>query len=203
MKINLEPTAPEVRIEIIPLIDVIFCILTFFILAALGLTRQQAISLDLPKASTGAPQVREMLVVSIDPVGQTYVEKEPVSRNQLKQILLNYNRTQPGGLMVLNASQLVSYNEVVQVLDLLRSVGGDRVALATQPTSQPAESPSILPPPPTNLNPYPTQPQFPLNPSQPPATPAPSTQSEGTSDIPPIEPRTPSNSDPAPAESTP
>lgn len=148
MKINLEPTAPEVRIEIIPLIDVIFCILTFFILAALGLTRQQAISLDLPKASTGAPQVREMLVVSIDPVGQTYVEKEPVSRDQLKQILLNYNRTQPGGLMVLNASQLVSYNEVVQVLDLLRSVGGDRVALATQPSSQPAESPSILPPPP-------------------------------------------------------
>lgn len=202
MKINLEPTAPEVRIEIIPLIDVIFCILTFFILAALGLTRQQAISLDLPKASTGAPQVREMLVVSIDPVGQTYVEKEPVSRNQLKQILLNYNRTQPGGLMVLNASQLVSYNEVVQVLDLLRSVGGDRVALATQPSSQPAESPSLLPPPPTNLNPYPTQPQFPLNPSQPPAT-APSTQSEGTSDIPLVEPRTPLNSDPAPTESTP
>lgn len=152
MKVNLEPTAPEVRIEIIPLIDVIFCILTFFILAALGLTRQQAISLDLPKATTGAPQVREMLVVSVDPVGQTYVEKEPVSRDQLKQILLNYTKTQPNGLMVLNASQLVSYNEVVQVLDLLRSVGGNRVALATAPegNAQATPTPSILPPPPVS-----------------------------------------------------
>lgn len=167
MKINLEPTTSEVRIEIIPLIDVIFCILTFFILAALGLSRQQAISLDLPKASTGAPQVREMLVVSIDPVGQTYVEKELVTRDQLKQILLNYNKTQPGGLMVLNASQLVSYNEVVQVLDLLRSVGGDRVALATQPgESQSPESPSILPPPPLPGLVNPAQPQ-PLIPPQP------------------------------------
>jgi len=169
MKINLDPTLPEVRIEIIPLIDVIFCILTFFILAALGLTRQQAINLDLPKASTGAPQMREMLVVSIDQVGQTYVEKEPVTRDQLKGILLNYRRSQPDGLMVLNASQLVSYNEVIQVLDLLRSVGGDRVALATQPATAPqaAETPSILPPPPiTNPGANPTQPQLPLSPGQ-------------------------------------
>jgi len=170
MKINLDPTLPEVRIEIIPLIDVIFCILTFFILAALGLTRQQAINLDLPRASTGAPQTREMLVVSVDQVGQTYVEKEPVTRDQLKGILLNYRRSQPGGVMVLNASQLVSYNEVIQVLDLLRSVGGDRVALATQPAIAPqtTETPSILPPPP--LTPglsNPAQPPLPVSPGQP------------------------------------
>ncbi len=170
MKINLDSTLPEIRIEIIPLLDVIFCILTFFILAAVGLTRQQAINLDLPKASTGAPQMREMLVVSVDQVGQTYVEKEPVTREQLKGILLNYRRSQPGGLMVLNASQLVSYNEVIQVLDLLRSVGGDRVALATQPAAAPqaGETPSILPPPPVT-NPglsNPAQPQLPLSPGQ-------------------------------------
>ncbi|HEY9847730.1 MAG TPA: biopolymer transporter ExbD [Candidatus Caenarcaniphilales bacterium] len=162
MKINLDPPGTDVRIEIIPLIDVIFCILTFFILAALGLTRQQAISLELPRASTGAPQMREMLVVSIDPVGQTYVEKEPVNRDQLKQILLNYQRTQPNGLMVLNAAQVVSYNEVVQVLDLLRSVGGNRVALATLPSNptspSPSPSPSLLPTPPA-LDPLLTAPQ--------------------------------------------
>ncbi len=191
MKINLESSAPEVRVEIIPLIDVIFCILTFFILAAVSLTRQQAISLDLPKASTGAPQVREMLVVSIDSVGQTYVEKEPVSREQLKQILLNYNQSQPGGLMVLNASQLVSYNEVIQVLDLLRSVGGDRVALATQPAPSPQtdENPSVLPPPPVNPNSVsPPQPQFPLDPVQPSGTPTPLPEGPG---VPTAQPQTP------------
>jgi len=58
------------------LIDVIFCILTFFILGAVGLSRQQAISLDLPKASTATTPMREMLVVSLDDFGQLYVEKQ-------------------------------------------------------------------------------------------------------------------------------
>ncbi|MGC8712746.1 MAG: ExbD/TolR family protein, partial [Leptodesmis sp.] len=74
MKINMDTPADDAQIQIIPLIDVIFCILTFFILAALQLTRQQAINIDLPRATTGTPlpganlgniQFREMLVVTI------------------------------------------------------------------------------------------------------------------------------------------
>ncbi|MFN6032855.1 MAG: ExbD/TolR family protein, partial [Dolichospermum sp.] len=53
MKVKLDTPAEDVQIQIIPLIDVVFCILTFFLLAALQFTRQQAINVDLPKASTG------------------------------------------------------------------------------------------------------------------------------------------------------
>lgn len=141
MKINLDNAEQEVRIEIIPLIDVIFCILTFFILAAVTFTRQSAINVDLPQAATGATQMREMLVVSVDPVGQTYIDQQPVSRDQLYQALLDYQTSNPQGLMVLYASRLSSYNDVVQVLDLLRSVGGDRVALATLPSSDNSAQP--------------------------------------------------------------
>lgn len=123
----------EVRIEIVPLIDVIFCILTFFILGAVGLSRQQAINLDLPKASTSTPQMREMFVVSLDDLGQLYVDKDPVQQSELFNALKNYHQYNPAGLIVLNASRNASYNDVVQLLDLLRQVGGDRVALATIP----------------------------------------------------------------------
>lgn len=123
----------EARIEIVPLIDVIFCILTFFILGAVGLSRQQAISLDLPRASTGAPQMREMFMVSLDDLGQLYIEKQPVTESQLSSALKNYHQYNPQGLIVLHASRNASYNDVVQLLDLLRQVGGDRVALATLP----------------------------------------------------------------------
>ncbi|MGL5871798.1 MAG: ExbD/TolR family protein [Xenococcaceae cyanobacterium] len=123
----------EVRIEILPLIDVIFCILTFFILAAVGLSRQQAISLNLPKASTGTPQMREMLVVSLDDIGQIYVEQQLVTRSQLDVAIRNYHQNNPSALMVLHASRNASYNDVVQILDRLREVGGNRVALATLP----------------------------------------------------------------------
>lgn len=133
--------APEVRIEIVPLIDVIFCILTFFILAAVGFSRQQAISLDLPQAATGAAQMRELIVISLDDFGQVYVEQQPVStRAQLAQAVENYFLARPEGRVVLRASRNATYNEVVQVLDLLREAGGDRVALATFPRGSAAES---------------------------------------------------------------
>lgn len=123
----------ETRIEIIPLIDVIFCILTFFILAAVGLSRQQAITMDLPQASTGKVQMREMLVVSLDEIGRYYLEKELVSKNKLYEEVKRYHKLNPQGLMVLHASKNVTYKEVVSLLDMLREVGGDRVALATLP----------------------------------------------------------------------
>ncbi|TVQ45100.1 MAG: biopolymer transporter ExbD [Gloeocapsa sp. DLM2.Bin57] len=135
----------EVRLEILPLIDVIFCILTFFILAAVTFSRQQAINLDLPSASTGQPQVNEMLVVSLDQNGQVYIEQQMVTNEQLIQTLRNYYLINPRGLVVLHASRETRYNEVVELLDLLRTFGGDRVALATLPLDSQEPFSPILP----------------------------------------------------------
>jgi len=133
MKLRYPPNKADVQIELIPLIDVIFCILTFFMLASVTLTRQAGINVDLPRASSGVTQMREMLLVSVDPVGLIYVDKEAVSTEELQRRLIEFRQTNPSGIMVLYASRLASYNDVVQVLDILRSVGGDRVALATLP----------------------------------------------------------------------
>lgn len=151
MKIDLlDAPAEDVRIEIIPLIDVIFSILTFFILSAVGLTRQQAIDLDLPNANTASPLPpqglgaeaiqRDRLYVSVDAIGQIYLDQQPVSLDLLYDVLLQHRQISPQGLIVLYASRDARYEDVVQVLDLLRSVGGDRVALATLP-GEPLESP--------------------------------------------------------------
>jgi biopolymer transport protein ExbD len=147
----------EVRIDILPMIDVIFCILTFFILGAVGLSRQQAMNLDLPKASTGTPQMREMLVVSLDDFGQVYVEKKLVTRNQLFDAIKKYHQLYSNGLMVLHASRKTNYNEVIQVLDIIRQVGGNRVALATLPgESEPSNNSQ-------NLTPLPSRNKLPEN----------------------------------------
>lgn len=181
MKINLDTAAEEARIEIIPLIDVIFCILTFFLLASLQLTRQQAINVDLPKASSGTPQMREMLMVSVDDFGQVYIEQQQLSsKDQFAQAVGNYRTTNPNGLIVLYASRTASYNQVVEVLDLLRQYGGDRVALATLPgasgqsaggNTQVPQVPGVQPyqgiTPNDPLYPYSVNPTTPYNPSQP------------------------------------
>ena len=188
MKINLHSPLEEVQIQIIPLIDVIFCILTFFLLAALQFTRQQAINVDLPKANTSTtPQAQQRLIVTIDPVGQIYVEQQPINLDQLPGTLQTYFRANPTALMVLNASRTSSYDDVVQVLDTMRKVGGDRVALATlplsstqtpstvapnltipvTPTTSPLQGTEPLPTPPTSPSGNNTIPVFPTAPSSP------------------------------------
>ncbi|OWY67383.1 biopolymer transporter ExbD [cyanobacterium TDX16] len=144
MKINLHSPIEEVQVQIIPLIDVIFCILTFFLLAALQFTRQQAIEIQLPKASTGtAPMFQSRLIVTLKD-GQLYVEKEPVQIDKLTQTLKAYTQANPLGTIILNASRSSSYNDVIQLLDIMRQIGGDRVALATTPGSPDLPSGSNL-----------------------------------------------------------
>jgi biopolymer transport protein ExbD len=137
MKIDLDNNRfSDVHIEILPMIDVIFCILTFFILAAVGLTRQQAIALDLPSVNNSSPvegTPRDRLYVSVDSAGQVYVDKSPVPLGLLYDVLVQHKQIAPNGTIVLYASSSARYEDVIKVLDLLRSVGGDRVALATLP----------------------------------------------------------------------
>ncbi|QLE56469.1 biopolymer transporter ExbD [Nostoc sp. TCL26-01] len=203
MKVNLHTPVEEVQIQLIPLIDVVFCILTFFLLAALQFTRQQAINVDLPKASTstaaGINSTGGSQIVTIDAVGNTYIEKQLVKREELAQKLREYVQANPNGVLVLNASRTATYNDVVETLDLLRQVGGDRVSLGIIPTSaQPnvpyfPNNPGIAPipginPPPSELNPnlptdpnqlpsgqgtIPVNPTFPQVPVAPGNTPAP------------------------------
>ena len=167
------------NIEILPLIDVIFCILIFFILAAVNFSRQQAISLDLPQAKTGTPQLQNILIVTIDDLGQLYVDKTLVSRADLSWEIKKFRQANPDGLMTLYAAKNSTYREVVEVLDILREVGGDRVALATLPEgSQPvqvAPTPGVnpalpgagaLPGLPDTINPF-------SNPPNPPSPPLP------------------------------
>ena len=136
MKLDLDNRQSDVQIEILPMIDVIFCILTFFILAAVGLTRQQAINLDLPSVNNSTPvqgNSRDRLYVSVDSAGRVYVDKSAVPLGLLYDVLVQHQQIAPNGTIVLYASRSARYEDVVKVLDLLRSVGGDRVALATLP----------------------------------------------------------------------
>jgi biopolymer transport protein ExbD len=152
MKINSSNTNDDPRIELVPLIDVIFCILTFFLLAGLQVARQQAISVDIPKAASGAPAARELLMVSLNDAGQLFLEQQPMLvPGQLIESVKQYRQARPNSSIVLYASKQVSYNKVVEVLDALRGVAGDRVALATLPSNTAAPTPPVIT---TPYNPY-------------------------------------------------
>jgi biopolymer transport protein ExbD len=161
---SFDASGDEVRIEIVPLMDVIFCILTFFILGAVGLTRQQAIEQSLPQASTGEQQMREMFRVSIDPIGRIYIDRDPVEFEELPERLQAYQAENPEGLVVVFGHPMAQYDDVLQVLDLLRSIGGDRVSLGVNPSDDSALERYQRQNP---LNRIPTTPQTPFSPATP------------------------------------
>ncbi len=157
MKVNLDNSADDAQIQIVPLIDVIFCILVFFILAVVQTKQPQAVNVDLPQAKTGTVQAPDRLIITLMSGGQISVGQELVSdRTALIDRAKTYIAQRPDGLLVLNASQNAIYSEVVGVLDALREVGGARrVALATNPKAETSPTP----------NPYlPNNPYLPSNP---------------------------------------
>ena len=167
MKINLDNATDDGQIQILPLIDVIFCILTFFILAVVQTERPQAVNVDLPQARTGTVQAPDRLIITLRPGGQILVGQEEVAdRAALIDRAKTYLVQRPDGLLVLNASQTAMYSDVVGMLDSLREVGGARrVALATTPKIEITPTPNPYLPNPSS-NPYGTPGGFPgSNPS--------------------------------------
>jgi biopolymer transport protein ExbD len=173
MKVNLHTPVEEVQIQIIPLIDVVFCILTFFILAALQFTRQEAINVDLPKATTGTPVTnasnlqpqsqRQILTLGIDAIGQTSLDGQTIRKEQLTENLRNYLKQNPNGILALKVTKSTAYNDVMQMVDLWRQQGGTQISFVVQPTFSPP--PSVISPFPVNPGAVPnTAPVVPINP---------------------------------------
>ena len=131
MKVNIEPDELDVRIEIIPLIDIIFCILVFFLLGAVTTSRTEGLNVDLPRASSGQTQFGDTLTVEVDVLGQIIIQNTVVSKEQLSQLLSTYVAQKPQGVVVFQADKRLNYETVIDLFDLLRKVGGTRVALGT------------------------------------------------------------------------
>ena len=130
------------RIEIIPMVDVMFLLLVFYILSSLALTAQRGIPVQLPQAGSGQPgsAASQEVVVTITPEGEFYLNKERVESTKLGESLLALAATRPGGMdairkgsLVLNADLSVQHRLVVSAMDQLRAVGVENFGIATDP----------------------------------------------------------------------
>ena len=123
------------EINLVPMMDVIMTILTFFIILSMTLTNQQnAVNVTLPSAGKGLSEqkIPDPLVVSINQQGELFLGKQQISEEQLAQPMQAYLQQHPEGAVVLNADRKLPYEEVVKVLGKMRDIGGDRVSLAIE-----------------------------------------------------------------------
>lgn len=124
---------PPAHINIVPMIDVVFAVLAFFLLSSLYFTRNEGLSVDLPQAQTGAPQPQPSLVVTLAADGRLGVGGQPVQEAQLLAVI--QARSAVGQVVILQADQTVSHGRVVAIMDRLSTLEGIQLAIATQPLS--------------------------------------------------------------------
>ncbi len=117
------------QINILPMIDIIFAILSFLIVSSLYLTRVDTMPLDLPKASTSVRLDKNFITVSIDKSGNLFINKIRTELQDLKVKLVNLTNENKN-LVVLNADENVSHGYVISVLDVLRSIDGLKLAIS-------------------------------------------------------------------------
>ncbi|HEY9729160.1 MAG TPA: biopolymer transporter ExbD [Chroococcales cyanobacterium] len=121
------------ELNLVPMMDVLMTILTFFIIVSMTLTSQQSvIDVTLPSADAGANEQKnpDPLVVALNQQGQTSLSSQVVSQDQLAQQIVQYLNSNPQGAVVLKADSQLPYQKVIKVLGTMRDIGGDRVSLA-------------------------------------------------------------------------
>lgn len=131
MRLPSEPDPPP-QINIVPMIDVIFAILTFFIMSTLFLTRSEGLPVNLPGATTGEQQAQQQLVVTIDREGNLFLNQQPITLDGLEAEVRNRVSAGVPPLVAINADQAVAHGQVVTVMDRMRAIPGVRLAIATQ-----------------------------------------------------------------------
>ena len=121
----------EYEINILPMIDVIFAILTFFIISSLSLVKLETIPLNLPSASTSSISKDEIINVSISNGKKIFLNKEEVSLEKLNQKLKVIN-SEKMKKVVISGDKEVAYGVIVEVLDELRKVNNLKIAISTK-----------------------------------------------------------------------
>jgi biopolymer transport protein ExbD len=129
----LDESDESPQVNIVPMIDVIFAILTFFIMASLFLTRAESLPVNLPQAQTAQSQQQNKITITIDESGNVFLDRQPIQVDDVATQIRASMDNQPEALVVINADETVEHGQVIAVMDAVRTVEGTKLGIATQP----------------------------------------------------------------------
>jgi biopolymer transport protein ExbD len=128
MKIHL-PATKKARIEMLPLIDIVFLLLVFFIYAMLSMAVHRGLPVELPLSTTAEIDKKLILSVTVKADEAIYVDKERVALADLTQVL----QSKAGGIrepgVLVFADRALPYQMIYNILDKIRKAGLSRISL--------------------------------------------------------------------------
>ena len=134
MRLQEEPDLPP-RINILPMIDVIFAILVFFIVSSLYLTRSEGLPVNLPQAGTTEVQKTQQITVTLDSEGKLTLNSQPSTIENLKSDLEKLIAQEDSTTVIINADKTVEHGLVVDAIDKIREIPDVQLAIAAKQKS--------------------------------------------------------------------
>ncbi|MCE9543057.1 MAG: biopolymer transporter ExbD [Verrucomicrobia bacterium] len=121
------------RIEIIPLIDIMFFLLATFVMVSLSMVKNRGIPVNLPGASTAHPQDRgETHFVSLTRDGVISLDRQPLDASTLEAVMRDLQAAEPDPRLLISGDTDSSFGTAVLVLDTARRLGIRRIAIQTK-----------------------------------------------------------------------
>lgn len=125
------------RIEIIPLIDIIFFLLATFIMVSLSMTKNEGVQVALPTAATAASlgdqqEMEKAVTLSVNEKGDVFFNKEKITLAQLPLKLQTFKATSKDPKVMINSDGGANFKHVVAVLDEVRRIGIAKVGINTE-----------------------------------------------------------------------
>ena len=129
-------TQRKVRIEMLPLIDIVFLLLVFFIYAMLSMAVHRGLLIELPVSTTAKIDKHLVLSVSVRSDGTIYVDKQEVPLESLSESLKTKSQSgkEPGVLLF--ADRSLPYQKLFRILDEVRKAGLNRISLQAEVDQQ-------------------------------------------------------------------
>lgn len=119
---------PEVNI--IPMIDIMFFLLVFFMLSTLHMVNLKTVDVSLPQAKNAETQLKASCLVTMKADGSLWLEDKPITEQALLEKAAAEKRRSPQFAVVLRADQNMDYGMIISFLDKLKGAGITRFALA-------------------------------------------------------------------------
>ncbi|MFZ0612964.1 MAG: biopolymer transporter ExbD [Desulfobacterales bacterium] len=122
----------KARIEMLPMIDVVFLLLVFFVYAMLSMAVHRGMRVDLPVSEAVEVDKKLILAVTVKADGSIFIDKMPVEPNRVTAVLLEKTQGQADPGVLLFADRDLSYQSLFAVLDRIRGAGLNRISLQAQ-----------------------------------------------------------------------
>ena len=130
----------KARIEIIPLIDIMFFLLASFMMASLSMIRLQSIKMDLPTATTAKRDFKPDIVnIAVDKAGNISIDKTMMNLLEVRGYLSNKYHFNTNLPVYISGDKDATHGMIIGVLDLVRREGIQKVSFAISPAEMPSK----------------------------------------------------------------